>query len=241
MSYSDYSEQIPMQMSEQKRQEGMALAFANLYKWMFFGMLVTAGAAFSVISFAPLRNLILGNQMVYMAVAFAPLALVLYIGARMNKMSSGQALNWFFIYSAVTGLGLAPIFLIYTGGSIVSAFALTGGLFGLMSFAGFVLKRDLSKFGPILFFGIIGIVIASVVNFFLQNSMLDMIITWIGIPLFLALTVWKTQNTKQQLERAIPTGNQELVNKISIMGALTLYISFINLFWFILKVIGNRR
>lgn len=241
MSYSDYSEQMPMSMSEQKQQEGMALAFANIYKWMFLGMLVTAGTAFSVTAIPQLAQLLYANQITTMITAFAPLAVVMYIGGRMNKMSSGQALNWFFIYSAVTGFSISFIFFAYTGGSIVNAFALTGGLFGLMSFLGFTTKKDLSKFGPILFIGIIGIVGASVINYFLGSTLLEMIITWIGIPLFLALTVWKTQNTKQQLERAIPTGNQEVINKISIIGALTLYISFINIFMFILRLVGKRR
>jgi FtsH-binding integral membrane protein len=172
------------------------------------------------------------------AVVFAPLALVMVMSFAFNKLSFPALVGVFMLYSAVNGMSLSTIFLRYEMSLIGVAFAITAGMFGVMAVMGFVTKADLSKFGSILFMGLIGIVIASLVNTFVGSSTLDYIISFVGVAVFTGLTAYDVQTLKN-----IATGNEygeATMSKLAVMGALRLYLDFINLFLMILRLLGRR-
>jgi hypothetical protein len=172
-------------------------------------------------------------------VMLAPLAFVLVMSFGFNKLSASVLTILFVLYSLVMGMSLSFIFLIYTGTSIFITFAVTAGTFGVMAIAGYTTKVDLSKFGAIMFMGLIGILIASLVNMFMRSQMMDYIISIAGVLIFTGLTAWDVQKLKR-IGSQIENGT-EPARKLVIMGALTLYLDFINLFLFLLRFLGNRR
>ena len=167
------------------------------------------------------------------------LGLVLFISARIGHIASSTAVFLFMVYAVLNGVTMAAIFVAYTGTSIASTFAITAVTFGLMSLYGYVTKTDLSRFGNLLLMALVGVVIASVVNIFLHNSTLQLIISGVGVLLFTALTAYDTQKIKAQAAVMGDTG--EPGAKVALLGALTLYLDFINLFLFLLRFVGNRR
>ena len=167
----------------------------------------------------------------------AELGLVLFLSARIDKMSSATATAMFYLYSVVNGLTLTPIFLLYTQTSIAMTFAITAGTFGAMALFGYVTKQDLSKFGSILFMALLGLIVCIVVNLFLGSSMLDLIISGAGVLIFVGLTAWDTQAIKRMCAETDPS----MVSKVATMGALSLYLDFINLFLYLLRFFGNRN
>jgi FtsH-binding integral membrane protein len=171
-------------------------------------------------------------------VMLAPLGFVLALSFGINRMSYSTASLVFGVYSAVMGLSLSYIFMIYSGASIFKTFFITGGMFGAMSIIGLTTKMDLSKFGSILFMGLIGIIIASLVNMFLRSEMMDYIISFIGVIIFAGLTAYDTQKLVQIGAHA--DTEHEGVRKVALMGALNLYLDFINLFLFLLRFFGSR-
>jgi FtsH-binding integral membrane protein len=157
-------------------------------------------------------------------------------------MAPGTALALFFVYSAINGLTLATIFLIYSLGTIYLAFGSTAITFAILSIIGFTTKQDLSNWGSYLMMGLVGLIIASVANFFFASTMLlDTIITYAGLLLFLSLTVYDTQRIKKMTSQAILSGQDQVVARIGVLGALRLYLDFINMFLFILRLLGRRR
>jgi len=169
---------------------------------------------------------------------FAPLALVIYLSARIQAMSAATARITFLVYAGIMGISLAPILLIYTGESIAQAFFVTSAMFGAMSLWGYTTKRDLTGMGSFLFMGLIGIIIASVVNFFLHSGAMAFAISVIGVLVFTGLTAYDTQKIKEMYWE----GDDVLVaGRKAIMGALRLYLDFINLFMFLLQFLGNNR
>ena len=172
-------------------------------------------------------------------VMLAPLAFVLVMSLSFNKLSSFSLLGLFVAYSAVMGMSMSFIFLIYTGSSIASTFGITAATFGVMAFLGYTTKQDLTKFGSILIMALIGIIIASVVNFFIGSSMMDLLISCLGVLIFTGLTAYDVQKLKR-IGSGVEFG-AESANKLAIMGALNLYLDFVNLFMFLLRLFGDRR
>lgn len=229
-----------MPVSESRVNELFTAAMQRVYMWMALGLLLTTGAALVVANSPTLLNLIFGTPLVW-GLLIGEFILVMVISAAINRLSPIVALGLFFLYSAVNGLTLSVIFFAYELGTITLAFGSSAVLFGVMSFIGFVTKEDLTSWGRILFMAVIGLVIASVANIFLANSTLDWIITYAGILIFLALTVYDTQRIKMMTYASAAQGMDQVVSRIGVLGALRLYLDFINLFLFMLRLFGGRR
>ncbi len=211
----------------------------KVYIWMTAGLLLTALASVITLSSETLLNLIFSNKLVFYGLVIAELGLVVALSAAINKISAYTATLMFLFYSALSGVTFASIFLVYTSSSIASAFFVASGTFGAMSVYGFVTKRDLSGWGSFLFMGLIGIIIASVVNLFLQSPVIHYVTSYIGVLVFVGLTAYDTQKIKRLGEAGFADG--ETRHKAAIIGALHLYLDFINLFLMLLRVMGNRR
>jgi uncharacterized protein len=210
--------------------------FRAVYGWMFGGLLLTALASLWVVVSPAMRSLVLGNPIVYIGLMVVELGLVMYLNFRIHRMTAPAAASAFLVYSLLNGLTLSMIFFAYTKGSIVSAFATTAVTFGAMSVYGMVTKRDLSKFGSFLFMGLLGVLITIFINMFLRSSALDMAVSFIGVFLFLGITAYHTHQLK-----AIAQSAGERSEQLAIIGALTLYLAFINIFLFLLRLFGGRR
>jgi FtsH-binding integral membrane protein len=206
---------------------------------MTAGLGMTALTSFIVLSSPAAQQLIFGNKIVFYGLIFAELGLVIAISAAINRISAMSATLMFLAYSALNGVTFAAIFKIYTSGSIVSTFLVTAGTFGAMSLYGYVTKRDMTGFGSFLFMGLIGIIIASVVNIFLNSEMIYWITTYIGVFIFVGLTAYDTQKIKQIGQAGF--ADSEHRQKAAVLGALRLYLDFINLFLMLLRIMGNRR
>jgi len=211
----------------------------KVYGWMTAGLALTAIVAALTLSSLQFMNLIFGNKLIFYGLIFGELGLVIALSAAINKISSTTATLLFLGYSALNGVTFASIFLLYTSSSIASTFFVAAGTFAAMSIFGTVTKRDLTSWGSFFFMGLVGIIIASVVNIFLQNEMIYWIISYVGVFVFVGLTAYDTQKLKRIGEAGFD--NEESRKKASILGALTLYLDFINLFLMLLRVMGNRR
>ncbi|SFM88006.1 hypothetical protein SAMN05216516_101113 [Izhakiella capsodis] len=219
---------------------GIETYMAQVYGWMSSGLLLTAFVAWFAAHNIRVQEFIFSSQITFFGLIIAQLALVFVLSGMVHRLSGSLATTLFMLYSALTGLTISSIFIVYTGTSIVSTFAVTAGTFGVMSLWGYATKRDLSRFGSMLFMGLIGIVLASVVNIWLKSSGLTMAITYIGVLLFVGLTAYDTQRLKNIGEN-IDSRDSENMRRYSIMGALTLYLDFINLFLMLLRILGDRR
>ena len=204
---------------------------------MFLGLLVTAITSFVVLANESLVRFILGNSIVFWVLAGAELVLVFTISGAINRLSTSTATLLFYLYSVINGLTLTPIFLVYTQSSIALTFAITAGVFGVMAAYGYVTKRDLSKMGSILVMALIGLILVSLVNLFVKSSGLQWLISLAGVAIFVGLTAWDTQKIKNMASMTDPTQ----VGKLATMGALMLYLDFINLFLYLLRFLGNRN
>ncbi|MEF2144223.1 MAG: Bax inhibitor-1/YccA family protein [Desulfovibrionaceae bacterium] len=208
----------------------------GVYAWMSGGLLLTAAVAWVTVNNLTLLNFAVNSMIILI---LAELGLVFFLSMRIRQMSPTTAMAAFMGYSALNGLTLSPILLIYTQQSIAATFVVTAGMFGIMSLYGLLTKKDLTSWGSLLFMGLIGIVLASVVNIFLGSSTMSFVISGIGVLLFLGLTAYDTQQLKVMGETAPADG--AAVRKLSIMGALRLYLDFINLFLFMLRFMGASR
>ena len=208
--------------------------FQKVYLWMTAGLGMTALTSFIVLASPAAQQFIFGNKLVFYGLIFAELGLVIAISAAINRISSVSATLMFLAYSALNGVTFAAIFLIYTRTSIVSTFLVTAGTFGAMSLYGYVTKRDMTGFGSFLFMSLIGIVIGSVLNFWLASPMIEWMVTYGGIVIFSGLAAYDHQKLKHY---ALSGGPESL----AVLGALSLYLDFINLFLMLLRVMGNRR
>jgi FtsH-binding integral membrane protein len=218
---------------------GVLVRFFNaVYAWMATGLALTALVAWWVSTRPDLMQQVFRGP-VLIVLFVAEIGLVITISAAVQRISASVATALFLLYSALNGLTLSAIFVIYTHASLSSAFFVTAGTFAAMSVYGMVTKRDLTAMGSFLFMALIGLVIASVVNLFWANPMLYWIISYAGVLIFVGLTAWDTQKLKQI---AYATQNDAaLAARLSISGALSLYLDFINLFLFILRIMGRRR
>ena len=213
--------------------------FQKVYLWMTVGLAVTALASAFMLYSQPAQQFVFGNKIVFYGLIFAELGMVIAISAAINRISAATATLMFVAYSALNGVTFAAIFMLYTRSSIASTFLVTAGTFGAMSLYGYVTKRSLTGFGNFLFMGLIGIIIASVVNIFLHSEMIYWITTYIGVFIFVGLTAYDTQKIKQIGAAGFANGQDQ--QKAAVLGALRLYLDFINLFLMLLRIMGNRR
>ena len=213
----------------------------SVYNWMGIGLALTGIVALYVSNSPTLIRLFLGNPILLFVLIFGELGLVFSISGMINRMSAGTATSLFILYSGLNGITLSSIFLIYTRTSIVSTFFVCAATFVACSIYGWTTKRDLTSFGGFLVMGLIGIIIASLVNMFVHSSGLGMLITYIGVFVFLGLTAYDTQRIKE-MALTQPAGlDAGVVRKGAILGALSLYLDFINLFLLLLRFFGQTR
>ena len=210
----------------------------RVYVRMFIGLLVSAFCALGVASSQTAMAFLFGNQLVFWGMLIAMIAMAFIIPARLQKMSSGAVLGCFVLYSALMGCWLAPLFLVYRLGTIVYTLFITAGTFGAMSVYGYFTKSDLSKMGTYLVMALFGLMIAIVVNIFWANSMMEWVISIAGVLIFTGLTAWDTQQVKRM---AAANLEPSMADKLATMGAMNLYLDFINLFIFLLRILGGNR
>lgn len=223
----------------QARQEASTIFLAKVFNLMTLGLALTGIIAY-ITANTGLAAAIIGTPLFFVLI-IAELGLVFYLSARVEKIQASTASALFIGYSIMNGLTLSVIFLAYTGSSIASTFFITAGMFGAMAIYGLVTKRDLSGLGSFLFMGLIGIIIASIVNIFLQSSSVHWAISFLGVLIFTGLTAYDVQKIKRIGEEGIMAQGDEVVRKGAVMGALALYLDFINLFLMLLRFFGGSR
>ena len=229
-----------VQISAEEAAEIQSRFFAQVYGWMAAGLGLTGGIAMFASTSPTLINFVFGTRFVFFGLIILELVIVGFLSARIFAWSLGKVQAAFVGYAMLNGVTLSCVFLAYTSSSIASTFFVTAGTFGVMSLFGYFTKADLSGWGKLLSMALIGLVIAMVVNIFLRNSVLETVTSFIGVLLFTALTAYDTQKLKQLALLGVTEG-EETSNKASILGALTLYLDFVNLFLFLLRIFGRRR
>ena len=226
-----------------QRQDAIAAEQARfmtkVFGWMSVALAITGVVAYLVSNSPQLLQFVFGNRFIFFGLIIGELLLVGYLSAAVMRMSADMATMVFLLYSVLNGLTLSFVFLIYTSTSIAGTFLITAGTFAAMSAYGYFTKNDLTKAGSLLFMALIGLVIASIVNIFLRSPMMYWIITYAGILIFVGLTAYDTQKIKNM--NIIGNEGTEEDHKEAIMGALTLYLDFINLFLYLLRLFGNRK
>lgn len=213
----------------------------SVYNWMAIGLGLTAFVAFYVAGSESLVKIIFSNPLIFFGLIIAELALVFSISARVHKMQASTATGLFVLYAGLNGVTLSYVFLVYTSASIVSTFVVCALTFLACSIYGMTTKKDLTSLGGFMFMGLIGIIIASLVNMFMQSSAMTMIISYIGVLVFVGLTAYDTQKLKTMALTQPADIDAGVVRKGAILGALTLYLDFINLFIMLLRIMGNRE
>lgn len=231
------------------RPEVLNAFMRGIYSWMSAGLLATAAVAWVTLSTPAILNLVLAPNpetgtiaptMLFWGALIGEIGLVFYLSMRINKLSSSAATGLFMGYSALNGLTLSTILIAYTAASIFQTFLVTAGMFGAMSLYGLTTRRDLTGMGAFMTMGLFGIIIAMVVNFFMQSSALTFAISILGVFIFAGLTAYDSQKLKDMGEY-IPADDATAVRRGTILGALTLYLDFINMFIFLLRLMGNRE
>ncbi|MGM9857312.1 MAG: Bax inhibitor-1 family protein [Candidatus Limisoma sp.] len=216
--------------------QSVAKVMRSVYLRMFLGLLATAFTAMFVKSQESLMLAIFENKIFFWGLIIAEFACVIGISGAINKISTAMAVLLFFVYAIINGVTLASIFLVFKISTIAQTFFITAGVFGAMSAYGYLTRADLSKFGAFLFMALIGLIITSVVNIFMGSETLDWVISLVGVGIFIGLTAWDTQKIKMMVMQS----NGYNVGKIATLGALSLYLDFINLFLYLLRIFGSR-
>ena len=227
-----------------ERELSMSAAFPVLmrkvYVWMTLALVITGITAYGVASSPGVISALYSNQAIMWGLIIAEFALVIGISAAINRLSLPTATMLFVLYSAINGVMLSSVFLIYTASSIASVFFITAGTFAVMAFIGYTTKTDLTSMGKIIMMALIGLIIASLVNVFLvKSSGFDLILSYVGVLIFVGLTAYDSQKIKQMLLEAPDAG--EGAQKLALLGALSLYLDFINLFIYLLRIFGKRE
>ena len=224
--------------------QGSALSFPavmqKVYLWMALALAMTGLTSLAVVTQPALMNAIFSTPFLFYGLLIAEVGLVWFLSARIHKLSFMTAGVLFALYAILNGVTLSSIFLVYAQATIVNAFLITAGTFGAMSFVGLFIKKDLSMMGRILTMAVIGLIIALVVNMFWGNSMFDLLISLAGVVIFTGLTAYDTQKIKR-LVTQYSQMDEESTMKVALMGSLTLYLDFVNLFLYILRLLGRRR
>jgi FtsH-binding integral membrane protein len=211
----------------------------KVYAWMSAALAITAGTAYYVASSPALFQMLMGNSAVMIGLIIAQFALVLVLSFLLMRMNFITALASFIVYSVLVGITLSAIFYVYTAGSIYVTFAVTAGTFGVMCVYGYFTKSDLTSIGNLALMALIGMIIGSLVNMFLRSAAFDYVLALIGVVVFTLLTAYDMQKIKQLGQTMV--AERETMNKVAILGALTLYLDFLNLFLSLLRIMGNRR
>lgn len=214
--------------------------FRQVYLWMAMALAITGMMALLVAGSPTMLSLIFSSKLTFFALIIAEIALVWYLSARIERLSFTTATLMFIVYSLLNGSMLSSIFILYTATSIASTFFVTAGTFGVMCVYGYLTKRDLTSIGNICLMAVIGLIIAGLVNLFLQSSVMSLIISGIGVLVFVGLTAYDSQKIKQLLLQEGMEVNDS-TKKIALLGSLTLYLDFINLFLYLLRFLGDRR
>ena len=226
-----------------ERQWDVSAAFPVLmrkvYVWMTLALVITGFTAYGVATSPGIQQLVFGNSIVMWGLIIAEFALVIGVSAAINKLSLTTATLMFILYSVINGALLSSIFLIYTASSIATVFFITAGTFGAMALVGYTTKTDLTSMGKILFMALIGLVIDTQVNLFVKSSGFTLILSYVGVLIFVGLTAYDSQKIKQMMLQAPDAG--EGAQKLALLGALTLYLDFINLFIYLLRIFGKRE
>jgi len=222
-------------------QSRVSVFMQQVYLWMTVALSVTAIAAYYIASTPSLLMLFFNNGMMPQIILIvAVFGLVFFISAKIHTLSAGMATGLFMLYATLMGIMLAPIFIVYTSTSITQTFLISAGMFGGMSLFGAITKRDLTGMGSFMIMGLWGIILASIVNIFLKNSMMQFVISVVGVIVFAGLTAYDTQKIRKMAESA-PLDDSTAIRRGAILGALTLYLDFINLFLMLLRLLGNRN
>jgi len=241
--------QYPSASGQMAKTEVVNAFMRGVYGWMSGGLALTALVSYIVINSQALMQMFFvvdpatgtaSMSTLVFILLFAELGIVFYLSARISTMNPATATGLFMLYSGLNGLTLTPILLAYTAESVASTFFISAGMFGAMSAYGLLTKKDLTSWGSLLFMGLIGIIIAMVVNMFMQSSAMAFAISAIGVIIFLGLTAYDTQKLKTMGEN-VPVGDTAAIRRGTILGALTLYLDFINLFLMLLRLMGDRR
>ncbi|KPJ74989.1 MAG: hypothetical protein AMJ54_16130 [Deltaproteobacteria bacterium SG8_13] len=234
-------ETAPLRQTQTETQAIVNSFVRSVYNWMAIGLSITGVVAFYVANNPTLLQLIYGNPIVQIGLFIGTLGMVFYISARIQKIQASTATGLFVLYSALMGAMLSFVFVLYTQTSIASTFFVCAATFVAVSIYGYTTKKDLTSLGSFMFMGLIGIIIASVVNIFLRSPAMHMIISYIGVIVFVGLTAYDTQHIKN-MALTQPAGlDGAVIRKGAIMGALKLYLDFINLFLMLLRIMGDRR
>ena len=212
----------------------------SVYNWMALGLFISAFTAYITTQSPFLLNLVFGNSFMIWILLLGEIGLVVALSGAMHRLSASTASGLFLLFSFLNGLTLSSVLLIYTAGSVFQTFLVTSLMFGTMSAYGYFTKTDLTSWGKYLFMGLIGIIIASVVNIFLANSTMDWIISFLGVFIFTGLAAYDTQKIKRLGEQLIGADGEQ-IGKAAIIGALALYLDFVNLFLMLLRFMGQRR
>jgi FtsH-binding integral membrane protein len=238
MNYNDYEMETAFRERELEASAALPVLMRKVYVWMTLALVITGFTAYAVAATPNLQQLVFANTWVLWGLIIAEVGLVIAINAAINKLSLAMATLLFILYSVINGATLSVIFVAYSIGTISKVFFITAGTFAVMAFIGYVTKTDLSKMGKILFMALIGIIIATVVNIFVKSSGLDMILSYVGVLVFVGLTAYDTQKIKQMLWQAGDVSENS--QKVALLGALSLYLDFINLFLYLLRIFGRR-
>ena len=218
--------------------EAFPVLMRKVYVWMSLALLITGMTAYYVATSPTILTAILTNQILFWGLIIAELVLVFTVSAAINRLSLTTATLLFLLYSVINGATMSFIFLLYTMSSIATVFFIAAGTFATMAVIGYTTKKDLSSMGKFLFMGLIGIIIATLVNLFIKSDGLTMILSYAGVVVFVGLTAWDSQKIKQMLLQA-PDAS-EGAQKVALLGALSLYLDFINLFLYLLRIFGRR-
>lgn len=211
----------------------------KVYLWMTLALMITGITATGVANSPNILALIYSSQVVMWGIIIAEFGLVIYISARLEKLSLSTATTLFALYSILNGVMLSSIFLLYSTAIISKVFFITAGTFGVTALYGYATKKDLSSLGNILFMALIGLVIATVVNVFMKSAMFDLILSYIGVIIFVGLTAWDSQKIKHMM--MVQQDADESAQKLALIGALSLYLDFINLFLYLLRIFGRSN
>ena len=239
MNYNDYE----LKNLTVDQQLSMSSAFPVLMRkvcvWMTLALVITGFTAYGVATSPGVLQAIYGNQLLFWGMIIAEFALVIGVSAAINRLSLTTATLMFILYSVINGALLSYIFLVYTASSVATVFFITAGTFGAMALVGYTTKTDLTSIGKYLFMALIGLIIATVVNVFIKSEGFTYILSYIGVLIFVGLTAYDSQKIKQMLIQAPDAG--ESAQKLALLGALTLYLDFINLFIYLLRIFGKRE
>ena len=239
MNYNDYELKNLTVDQQLSMSSAFPVLMRKVYVWMTLALVITGFTAYGVATSPGVLQAIYGNQLLFWGMIIAEFALVIGVSAAINRLSLTTATLMFILYSVINGALLSYIFLVYTASSVAAVFFITAGTFGAMALVGYTTKTDLTSIGKYLFMALIGLIIATVVNVFIKSEGFTYILSYIGVLIFVGLTAYDSQKIKQMLIQAPDAG--ESAQKLALLGALTLYLDFINLFIYLLRIFGKRE